>query len=209
MSGPCKETTFNSLIHKFSSGYLVLYNRYRCFFFPFSAPDVDSLLLRCLFFLLTNWQYFKSTISWLLKMEGLSRILMVYSCLSVCQPACSTSSFSPTRRALYQCKWVFFLNVHVLVCLHHAGPVDVSIQAKCDPCLSSPCKNDGTCSNDPVHYYRCSCPYGFKVHTHTHTHTHTHAHIHTCTNTHTHTDTHTHLHVESQNGLTNTLRSLS
>uniref|UniRef100_A0A667WH95 Slit homolog 2 (Drosophila) n=1 Tax=Myripristis murdjan TaxID=586833 RepID=A0A667WH95_9TELE len=42
------------------------------------------------------------------------------------------------------------------------GPVDVSIQAKCDPCLSSPCKNDGTCSNDPVHYYRCTCPYGFK-----------------------------------------------
>uniref|UniRef100_A0A8D3DKB4 Slit homolog 2 (Drosophila) n=1 Tax=Scophthalmus maximus TaxID=52904 RepID=A0A8D3DKB4_SCOMX len=36
------------------------------------------------------------------------------------------------------------------------------IQAKCDPCLSNPCKNDGTCSNDPVHYYRCTCPYGFK-----------------------------------------------
>uniref|UniRef100_A0A672FLA2 Slit homolog 2 (Drosophila) n=1 Tax=Salarias fasciatus TaxID=181472 RepID=A0A672FLA2_SALFA len=42
------------------------------------------------------------------------------------------------------------------------GPVDISIQAKCDPCLSNPCKNDGTCANDPVHYYRCSCPYGFK-----------------------------------------------
>ncbi|XP_062420394.1 slit homolog 2 protein isoform X1 [Pungitius pungitius] len=42
------------------------------------------------------------------------------------------------------------------------GPVDVSIQAKCEPCLSNPCTNDGTCSNDPVHYYRCSCPYGFK-----------------------------------------------
>uniref|UniRef100_A0A665WG80 Slit homolog 2 (Drosophila) n=1 Tax=Echeneis naucrates TaxID=173247 RepID=A0A665WG80_ECHNA len=42
------------------------------------------------------------------------------------------------------------------------GPVDLSIQAKCEPCLSSPCKNDGTCSNDPVHYYRCTCPYGFK-----------------------------------------------
>uniref|UniRef100_A0A3B5KZ23 Slit homolog 2 (Drosophila) n=1 Tax=Xiphophorus couchianus TaxID=32473 RepID=A0A3B5KZ23_9TELE len=42
------------------------------------------------------------------------------------------------------------------------GPVDLSIQAKCDPCLSSPCKNDGTCSGDPVHYYRCTCPYGFK-----------------------------------------------
>uniref|UniRef100_A0A7N6BTP4 Slit homolog 2 (Drosophila) n=1 Tax=Anabas testudineus TaxID=64144 RepID=A0A7N6BTP4_ANATE len=41
-------------------------------------------------------------------------------------------------------------------------PVDLSIQAKCEPCLSNPCKNDGTCSNDPVHYYRCTCPYGFK-----------------------------------------------
>uniref|UniRef100_A0A3P9H4G6 Slit homolog 2 (Drosophila) n=1 Tax=Oryzias latipes TaxID=8090 RepID=A0A3P9H4G6_ORYLA len=42
------------------------------------------------------------------------------------------------------------------------GPVDLSIQAKCEPCLSNPCKNDGTCTNDPVHYYRCTCPYGFK-----------------------------------------------
>uniref|UniRef100_A0AAQ5YEG4 Slit homolog 2 (Drosophila) n=1 Tax=Amphiprion ocellaris TaxID=80972 RepID=A0AAQ5YEG4_AMPOC len=41
-------------------------------------------------------------------------------------------------------------------------PVDMSIQAKCEPCLSNPCKNDGTCANDPVHYYRCTCPYGFK-----------------------------------------------
>ncbi|XP_037530264.1 slit homolog 2 protein [Nematolebias whitei] len=42
------------------------------------------------------------------------------------------------------------------------GPVDLTIQAKCDPCLSNPCKNDGTCASDPVHYYRCTCPYGFK-----------------------------------------------
>uniref|UniRef100_A0A3Q3W5E2 Uncharacterized protein n=1 Tax=Mola mola TaxID=94237 RepID=A0A3Q3W5E2_MOLML len=42
------------------------------------------------------------------------------------------------------------------------GPVDINIQAKCEPCLSNPCKNDGTCSNDPVHYYRCTCPFGFK-----------------------------------------------
>uniref|UniRef100_A0A3P8TU49 Slit homolog 2 (Drosophila) n=1 Tax=Amphiprion percula TaxID=161767 RepID=A0A3P8TU49_AMPPE len=46
--------------------------------------------------------------------------------------------------------------------VHHTGPVDMSIQAKCEPCLSNPCKNDGTCANDPVHYYRCTCPYGFK-----------------------------------------------
>jgi len=43
------------------------------------------------------------------------------------------------------------------------GPVDVSILAKCNPCLSNPCKNDGTCNNDPVDFYRCTCPYGFKV----------------------------------------------
>uniref|UniRef100_A0A8C7MI57 Slit homolog 2 (Drosophila) n=1 Tax=Oncorhynchus kisutch TaxID=8019 RepID=A0A8C7MI57_ONCKI len=42
------------------------------------------------------------------------------------------------------------------------GPLDVGIQAKCDPCLSNPCHNDGTCSNHPVTFYRCSCPYGFK-----------------------------------------------
>ncbi|XP_036790169.1 slit homolog 2 protein isoform X2 [Oncorhynchus mykiss] len=42
------------------------------------------------------------------------------------------------------------------------GPLDLSIQAKCDPCLSNPCHNDGTCSNHPVTFYRCSCPYGFK-----------------------------------------------
>uniref|UniRef100_A0A673H3L2 Slit homolog 2 protein-like n=1 Tax=Sinocyclocheilus rhinocerous TaxID=307959 RepID=A0A673H3L2_9TELE len=43
-----------------------------------------------------------------------------------------------------------------------SGPVDVSILAKCNPCLSNPCKNDGTCSNHPVDFYRCTCPYGFK-----------------------------------------------
>ncbi|KAL4843254.1 hypothetical protein H8958_008198 [Nasalis larvatus] len=42
------------------------------------------------------------------------------------------------------------------------GPVDVNILAKCNPCLSNPCKNDGTCNSDPVDFYRCTCPYGFK-----------------------------------------------
>ncbi|KAJ8335077.1 hypothetical protein SKAU_G00407160 [Synaphobranchus kaupii] len=42
------------------------------------------------------------------------------------------------------------------------GPVDVNILSKCNPCLSNPCKNDGTCNNDPVDFYRCTCPYGFK-----------------------------------------------
>ncbi|KAM9061341.1 slit homolog 2 protein-like [Sarcophilus harrisii] len=42
------------------------------------------------------------------------------------------------------------------------GAVDISIAAKCNPCLSSPCKNNGTCSTDPTEVYRCSCPYGYK-----------------------------------------------
>ncbi|XP_061535182.1 slit homolog 2 protein isoform X4 [Phycodurus eques] len=42
------------------------------------------------------------------------------------------------------------------------GPVDIGIRAKCEPCLSGPCENDGTCFDDPVRYYRCTCPYGFK-----------------------------------------------
>uniref|UniRef100_A0A452SD00 Slit homolog 3 protein n=1 Tax=Ursus americanus TaxID=9643 RepID=A0A452SD00_URSAM len=42
------------------------------------------------------------------------------------------------------------------------GPVDINIVAKCNGCVSSPCKNNGTCSQDPVELYRCTCPYGYK-----------------------------------------------
>ncbi|XP_064419058.1 slit homolog 1b isoform X1 [Latimeria chalumnae] len=42
------------------------------------------------------------------------------------------------------------------------GPKEVSVEAKCNPCLSNPCQNQGTCQNDPVEFYRCTCPYGFK-----------------------------------------------
>ncbi|XP_023473039.1 slit homolog 3 protein [Equus caballus] len=42
------------------------------------------------------------------------------------------------------------------------GPVDINIVAKCNACLSSPCKNNGTCSQDPVELYHCACPYGYK-----------------------------------------------
>nr|XP_020019957.1 slit homolog 3 protein [Castor canadensis] len=42
------------------------------------------------------------------------------------------------------------------------GPVDINIAAKCNACLSSPCKNNGTCTQDPVDPYRCTCPYGYK-----------------------------------------------
>ncbi|XDB61699.1 hypothetical protein AB1E18_015057 [Capra hircus] len=42
------------------------------------------------------------------------------------------------------------------------GPVDINIVAKCDPCLSSPCKNNGSCSQDPVERHRCACPHGYQ-----------------------------------------------
>lgn len=45
----------------------------------------------------------------------------------------------------------------------YSGPVDINIVAKCNACLSSPCKNNGTCSQDPVEQYRCTCPYSYKV----------------------------------------------
>ncbi|XP_063963527.1 slit homolog 1 protein-like isoform X4 [Lytechinus pictus] len=39
---------------------------------------------------------------------------------------------------------------------------DISILAKCDPCLSAPCENEGVCLTDPIERYRCQCPAGFK-----------------------------------------------
>ncbi|XP_032551107.1 slit homolog 1 protein [Chiroxiphia lanceolata] len=42
------------------------------------------------------------------------------------------------------------------------GPPSLSVQAKCNPCLSSPCQNQGTCHNDPLSFYRCTCPSGYK-----------------------------------------------
>eukprot|EP00079_Xenopus_tropicalis_P018648 XP_004920743.2 PREDICTED: slit homolog 1 protein-like [Xenopus tropicalis] len=43
------------------------------------------------------------------------------------------------------------------------GPPSLNILAKCNPCLSDPCKNQGTCQDDAVQYYKCVCPAGFKV----------------------------------------------
>uniref|UniRef100_A0A6I8QKJ8 Slit guidance ligand 1 n=1 Tax=Xenopus tropicalis TaxID=8364 RepID=A0A6I8QKJ8_XENTR len=42
------------------------------------------------------------------------------------------------------------------------GPPSLNILAKCNPCLSDPCKNQGTCQDDAVQYYKCVCPAGFK-----------------------------------------------
>lgn len=44
-----------------------------------------------------------------------------------------------------------------------SGPPTLAVQAKCDPCLSSPCQNQGTCYNDSPEGYRCACPSGYKV----------------------------------------------
>lgn len=50
-----------------------------------------------------------------------------------------------------------------ILCFAFPEPVDISVVSKCDPCLSNPCKNNGTCNNDPVEFYQCTCPFGFKV----------------------------------------------
>ncbi|XP_058852492.1 slit homolog 3 protein-like isoform X1 [Acipenser ruthenus] len=39
---------------------------------------------------------------------------------------------------------------------------DLPQLSKCNPCLSSPCWNNGTCTSDPTGYYRCTCPFGYK-----------------------------------------------
>ncbi|KAJ8025760.1 Slit-like 2 protein [Holothuria leucospilota] len=39
---------------------------------------------------------------------------------------------------------------------------DITIQAKCDPCISLPCLNNAECRIDPVEQYVCTCPPGFK-----------------------------------------------
>lgn len=53
----------------------------------------------------------------------------------------------------------------VLVTFTSPGDVDTAVLAKCNPCLSSPCLNQGICHSDLVEIYRCSCPPGFKVRT--------------------------------------------
>uniref|UniRef100_M4ANP0 Slit homolog 3 (Drosophila) n=1 Tax=Xiphophorus maculatus TaxID=8083 RepID=M4ANP0_XIPMA len=42
------------------------------------------------------------------------------------------------------------------------GPVDISLMSKCAPCLSAPCRNNGTCVSGAAGSYRCTCPFGFK-----------------------------------------------
>nr|AVK72278.1 slit [Xenoturbella bocki] len=43
-----------------------------------------------------------------------------------------------------------------------SGEFDVEVMAKCDPCLSNPCRNNATCENDPVIHFTCQCESGFK-----------------------------------------------
>ncbi|MED6270790.1 Slit 1 protein [Characodon lateralis] len=41
------------------------------------------------------------------------------------------------------------------------GPVDMTVQAKCSPCVSSPCQNQGTCHIHQTQQYTCACNTGF------------------------------------------------
>ena len=52
--------------------------------------------------------------------------------------------------------------VCVCVCVR-AGPVEASVQAKCSPCMSSPCQNQGICEVHHTQKYICTCTSGFTV----------------------------------------------
>uniref|UniRef100_A0A673B2R8 Slit homolog 1b (Drosophila) n=1 Tax=Sphaeramia orbicularis TaxID=375764 RepID=A0A673B2R8_9TELE len=41
------------------------------------------------------------------------------------------------------------------------GPVEASVQAKCSPCVSSPCQNQGVCQVHHIQQYTCTCQTGF------------------------------------------------
>uniref|UniRef100_A0A8C4DT59 Slit homolog 1 protein n=1 Tax=Dicentrarchus labrax TaxID=13489 RepID=A0A8C4DT59_DICLA len=41
------------------------------------------------------------------------------------------------------------------------GPVEASVQAKCSPCVASPCQNQGVCQVDHTQLYTCTCKSGF------------------------------------------------
>ncbi|KAF3688050.1 Slit -like protein 1 protein [Channa argus] len=41
------------------------------------------------------------------------------------------------------------------------GPVDPSVQAKCSPCVGSPCQNQGICQVHHTQLYTCTCKAGF------------------------------------------------
>uniref|UniRef100_A0A8P4KD03 Slit homolog 1 protein n=1 Tax=Dicentrarchus labrax TaxID=13489 RepID=A0A8P4KD03_DICLA len=43
------------------------------------------------------------------------------------------------------------------------GPVEASVQAKCSPCVASPCQNQGVCQVDHTQLYTCTCKSGFTV----------------------------------------------
>uniref|UniRef100_A0A672FWX7 Slit homolog 1 protein n=1 Tax=Salarias fasciatus TaxID=181472 RepID=A0A672FWX7_SALFA len=48
---------------------------------------------------------------------------------------------------------------------HFQCPVEASVQAKCSPCVSSPCQNQGVCQVHHTLQYTCTCRSGFTVRT--------------------------------------------
>ncbi|CAK8685542.1 unnamed protein product [Clavelina lepadiformis] len=42
------------------------------------------------------------------------------------------------------------------------GPLDIKIAAKCNPCLSSPCRHNSTCRAHATTFFHCECPTGFE-----------------------------------------------
>ncbi|KAF3852765.1 hypothetical protein F7725_006120 [Dissostichus mawsoni] len=41
------------------------------------------------------------------------------------------------------------------------GPVEATVRAKCSPCVSSPCQNQGVCQVNETELYTCTCKSGF------------------------------------------------
>lgn len=70
----------------------------------------------------------------------------------------NTDRFSGVLFFLFSFPFVFIASLSLC-----AGEVDPLVLAKCNPCLSAPCQNQGICLSDPIDVYKCTCPEGFKV----------------------------------------------
>ena len=70
----------------------------------------------------------------------------------------------PVRSLVILLITYIFVCVCVCVCVCVSpGPVDASVQAKCSPCMASPCQNQGVCKVDHTQLFTCTCKTGFTV----------------------------------------------